>query len=181
VAESSREDSGVREFHTPYRFVRFPLSDVMLRKTEAPPLANSDNILRGKVVILGGSFGDEHPTSFGTKLGIEVVGSAVEDELAGSSPTRLRTALTYATKVMIAICLAVFYTYLRPRYAFGATALLGAATVALSFAAFYYNAYRIDFVPFLIGMWLEQLDHLLELPHHRTRPRVAKAGVAAPQ
>jgi CHASE2 domain-containing sensor protein len=119
------------------------------------------NILKNKVVILGGTFQaarEEHPTPLGPRFGVEVVGDAVESDIAGDHLSILPGWIRYVVKVLLALSIATAYHYLTPRWAFRTTSALLFAVIALgSLAAFVFGSYWADYVPLLLGLWIEQL------------------------
>lgn len=162
VQNASAIDSGSRTLTNHYEFPPIALDDVLpsandktLRSVGA---LQSDNILRGKIVIIGAAFADDHPTPFGIQPGADLIASAVETELdKNSEPFVIRGWAQLSVKLVLALMLAALHHYLRPLYALSGTLLIVCGVIALSFVAYYYEALRLDFLPFVVGIWIEQL------------------------
>ena len=134
--------------------------------------------MKDKIVFLGGEYssGDEHPTPFGIKYGVELIASAVEEELGGGGQQPLDVVASFILKAALAFLIAWFHHILRPRYAMIATILfLGSMVLAGSYIAFRFSGYRADFLPFLVGIWIEQLyegsEHAQRHSEEQSRPR----------
>jgi CHASE2 domain-containing sensor protein len=145
-----------------YEFPPITLNDVLPagdnKAVRRIGVVQSDNILRGKIVILGAAFADDHPTPFGIQQGADLIASAVETELDRTGePFVIRGWTQLSIKIVLALILAVTHYYFRPLYALGATLLVVCGVIVLSFVAYYYQALRVDFLPFVIGIWIEQL------------------------
>jgi hypothetical protein len=155
-------DSRQHSLTNHYEFPPTALNDVLspvenkaLRNVEA---LQSDNVLRGKIVIVGAAFADDHPTPFGIQQGVDLIASAVETELDRTSePFIIRGWSQLSVKLLLALILAALHHYLRPFYALSGTLLVVCGVISLSFVAYYYEALRLDFLPFVIGIWIEQL------------------------
>ena len=118
---------------------------------------NLVNPLFQRIVILGGSDGDEHETPFGVKIGAELASMAVETELAGLRMEQLSLPAKLGVKISLAAILILLYHWLRPRWAFWASLVLAVAVTAACFFSIYRLLYQVDFVSFLVGMLIEQL------------------------
>jgi CHASE2 domain-containing sensor protein len=125
------------------------------------PLASAsvpkENALRGKVVILGAAESDDHLTPFGFLSGAEITATAVETELEHGHYAHLGLYSKYTLKIGLALLLAALYHFLKAPFALAATLLLLGAVFAGAFFAFYFASLHVDFVPFLVGIWIEQL------------------------
>jgi CHASE2 domain-containing sensor protein len=133
-----------------------------------------DNPLRDKIVFLGGyySTGDLHPTPFGTRAGVELVASAAEAELDPSKPGEMGQYAMYFLKVLLGIGVAACHHYLKPRYAMiSIVGILGVMVFFGTFIAFYLTSYRANFVPFVLGLWIEQLYESSEKAHAHMEKR----------
>lgn len=145
-----------------YEFPPIALNDILppAQSKDLPRVGalQTDNVLRGKIVILGAAFGDDHPTAFGIQQGADLIASAVETELERTSePLAIRGWTQIAVKFILALILAALHHYLRPLYALSGTLLVVFGVIGLSFVAYYYEALRLDFLPFVVGIWIEQL------------------------
>jgi hypothetical protein len=161
--DSAIEDLKVRPFLVDWDFRTVPLSDLMGAGGSAPPHAGG----LGEIVLLGAGFSDNHPTSYGPKLGIEITASAIESELAPmSGPRWINEWSHWILKILLAFTIAWLNNRLLPLWATAGTlALLGLVFVA-SFLGIYYGAFRMDFLPFIIGIWIEQLVETSERAHN---------------
>jgi len=158
------EEARVREFRSDWDFLAAPLSDVMNEGGTAKPRPGE----LGDIVLLGAKFSDVHPTPFGPRLGIELVGSAVESELAGDSDVRVHEWSRWALKVLLALIIAWLNSRLMPRWATLGTLLLLFVVFFASFLGIYYSIFKMDFLPFMIGIWIEQLIEGSEHAQHAT-------------
>jgi CHASE2 domain-containing sensor protein len=136
-----------------------------------------DNPLKDEIVFLGGyySTGDVHPTPFGTQPGVELVAAAAEADLGPSNSTEMGTVGMYFLKILLGIGVAACHHYLKPRYALiMIVGILGIMVFFGTFLAFYFTSYRANFVPFVLGLWIEQLyegsekahEHMEKHPSH---------------
>jgi CHASE2 domain-containing sensor protein len=156
-AEPSGDELTVPILHARYAFEHWRLGDI-LTKTNAKASSNSD--LARKIVLLGGSYSpqDRHQTPFAVLDGVEVVASAVEAELNPQGQREMGLGAEIVLKVFLALLIAVTHHFLRPSYALLAT--MGLLTFLIFFGslvAAFFAAYRADFVPFLVGILIEQL------------------------
>ena len=157
------EQRNVREFHADWDFPSVPLSDLMSDGGNAKPHAGE----LGDIVLVGAKFSDIHPTPFGPKLGVELTASAVETELAGESRVwQVYGWSRWVLKVLLALAIAWLNSRLMPRWATAGTLLLLALVFVASFLGIYYGLFRMDFLPFMIGIWIEQL---IEVSEHAQR------------
>jgi CHASE2 domain-containing sensor protein len=153
----------IRELHTDWDFPSVPLSDLMSEGGNAKPHAGE----LGDIVLLGAKFSDIHPTPFGPKLGVELTAAAVETELAGESVVwQVYGWSRWILKVLLALAIAWLNSRLMPRWATAGTLLLLALVFVASFLGIYYGLFRMDFLPFMIGIWIEQL---IEVSEHAQR------------
>jgi CHASE2 domain-containing sensor protein len=165
-SDNAAEELRVRPFVTNWDFRMIPLSDLM--GTGGSALPHSGGL--GEIVLLGASFSDIHPTSFGPKLGIELTGSAIESELAATMGTRQIYEWSHWTlKVLLAFAIAWLNSRLLPLWATTATLLLLGLVFAASFLGIYYGIFRMDFLPLMIGIWIEQLVESAQHAHHAVR------------
>jgi len=161
--EEADEQVNPREFHTDWDFPSVPLSDLMGEGGNAKPHAGE----LGDIVLVGAKFSDIHPTSFGPKLGVELTASAVETELAGKSGIwQIFGWSRWVLKVLLALAIAWLNSRLMPGWASVGTLLLLALVFVASFLGIYYRLFRMDFLPFMIGIWIEQLIELSEDGQH---------------
>ncbi len=152
--KKAEEQVRVREFRTDWDFPSIPLSDLMGEGGSAKPRPGE----LGDIVLVGGKFSDIHPTPFGPKLGIELTASAVETELAGESETwRVYGWSRWIIKVLLAFAIAWLNSRMMPRWATAGIFLLLVLVFAASFLGIYYALFRMEFLPFMIGIWIEQL------------------------
>ncbi|MGA2723852.1 MAG: CHASE2 domain-containing protein [Bryobacteraceae bacterium] len=158
-ASGRRGDTTGRWLPNRYEFPPVTLGDVLAQDAARfSKNSQAENILRDRIVILGADFGDEHPTAFGLQQGAALIATAVETELERhADPFRISGWLQIGCKFILAIVLAAIHHYFRPLFALSVTLFLLGLIVTLNFAAYYYEALRIDFVPFAIGIWIEQL------------------------
>ncbi|PYS68635.1 MAG: hypothetical protein DMF69_19590 [Acidobacteria bacterium] len=92
----------------------------------------SDNVLRDKIVLVGGTYlgEDRHETPLGVLNGVEILGQVVETELQGGgdrSPTRLTTSVL---EIFEAILVVILFQLFR-RYSFITAVLINAGVVLL--------------------------------------------------
>ncbi|HEY2495466.1 MAG TPA: CHASE2 domain-containing protein [Candidatus Angelobacter sp.] len=145
-------------------FVSSPLSDLMSQGGSAKSRAGE----LGDVVILGAKFNDVHATPFGPKLGIELTSSAVEAELAEmKDPWEIHGWSTWALKIALALVIVWLNSRLLPIWAATGTLTLLVLVFLASFLGIYYGLFRMDFLPFVIGIWIEQLIEGLEKSQDR--------------
>ena len=158
-------DQAVRPFDGNWDFVSFPLSDLMKEsglKVQPGQL--------GDIVILGASFSDIHTTSFGPKLGIELTASAIETEILESSKWQFLgwplAVMHWGGKIILGFLIALLNSKLKPLWALLGISLLVALVFLVSFAAYYSLHFQIEFLPFMIGIWIEQLVQGAERAQH---------------
>lgn len=165
--DNSNEDHKKLPFLTDWSFTTIPLSDLMGAEGSTPAHAGG----LGDIVLLGASFSDIHPTSFGPKLGIELTASAIESELSPKShPWQPNSEWTHwILKVLLAFAIAGLNNRLLPLWATTGTLLLIFLVFMASFLGIYYGVFRMDFLPFMIGIWIEQLIELSERAHQATQ------------
>ena len=117
--------------------------------------------------MLGATFSDIHSTSFGPKLGIELTASAVESELAPKvGPWPIYEWSHWILKVLLAFAIVWLNNRLLPLWATTGTLLLLGLVFMASFLGIYYGIFRMDFLPFMIGIWIEQLIEAAEHAQH---------------
>ncbi len=157
------DQRATRESRVDWDFPSVPLSDLMSEGGSAKPRAGE----LGDIVLVGAKFSDIHSTPFGPKLGVELTASAVENELTGESGVwRVYGWSRWVLKVLLALAIAWLNTRLMPLWAgAGIFLLLGLVFVA-SFLGIYYGLFQMDFLPFMIGIWIEQL---IEVSEHAQR------------
>jgi CHASE2 domain-containing sensor protein len=165
-SEAGKEADGqrtIRELHTDWDFPSVPLSDLMSGGGNAKPHAGE----LGDIVLVGAKFSDIHPTPFGPKLGVELTATAVETELAGESGAWAVYGWSrWVLKVLLALAIAWLNSRLMPRWASVGTLILLVLVFVASFLGIYYRLFRIDFLPFMIGIWIEQLIEVSEHAQH---------------
>jgi CHASE2 domain-containing sensor protein len=162
-SEDQAEQLQLREFRRDWEFQTVPLSDLMTGSGSAGVHAGA----LGDIVLLGAKFSDVHPTPFGPRLGIELTGAAVEAELSGESETlRFYAWSRWTLKVLLALAIAWLNTRLMPRWATAGILLLLVLVFVASFIGIYYSLFRMDFLPFMIGIWIEQLVESAEHAQH---------------
>jgi hypothetical protein len=121
----------------------------------------------GDIVFLGAKFSDVHPTPFGPKLGSELIATAVEAELAGeSSELQVYGWSRWTLKILFAFGIVWLNSRLMPRWATAGILLLLVLVFVASFLGIYYSLFRMDFLPFMIGIWIEQLIESSEHAQH---------------
>jgi hypothetical protein len=157
------EQSKLREFNTDWDFPSTPLSDLMVEGGSAKPHSGE----LGDIVFLGAKFSDVHPTPFGPKLGSELIATAVEAELAGeSSELQVYGWSRWTLKILFAFGIVWLNSRLMPRWATAGILLLLVLVFVASFLGIYYSLFRMDFLPFMIGIWIEQLIESSEHAQH---------------
>jgi CHASE2 domain-containing sensor protein len=162
VSDNANDDLK-RPFLTDWDFRTIPLSDLMGAGGSTLPHAGE----LGEIVLLGANFSDIHPTSFGPKLGIELTASAIESELAPKlGPWRVYAWSHWILKILLAFAIAWLNNRLFPLWATTGTLLLIGLVFMASFLGIYYGVFRMDFLPFMIGIWIEQLIETSERAHH---------------
>jgi len=152
----------VRMFHTDWDFPSYPLSDLMNNPSSVKPQPGQ----LGDIVVLGAGFSDIHPTRFGPQLGIELTASAIESELNPSQPRQILGWIHWILKIALALGIAWLNSRLLPLWATAGTLLLLATVFLASFLGIYYRVFQLDFLPFMIGIWIEQLVESAERAHH---------------
>lgn len=162
IKNSADTDFEERPFRKDWEFRSFALSDVMAPSGNLRPQPGE----LGDVVLLGGNFNDIHPTAFGPKLGIELTGSAIESELDPSQPRLPSAWLHWILKIALAMVIAWLNSRLLPLWATLGTLLLLTLVFMASFVGVYYRVFQLDFLPFMIGIWIEQLVETAERSHH---------------
>jgi CHASE2 domain-containing sensor protein len=162
--KNAGDESTVRMLHSDWNFISYPLSDLMNTDGNIKPQPGQ----LGDIVLLGGTFSDIHTTAFGPRLGIELTASALETELSGSEPRRIYGWVHWILKIALAIAIAWLNSRLMPLWATAATLLLLAVVFVASFLGIYYRVFQMDFLPFMIGIWIEQLVESSERAHHAT-------------
>jgi CHASE2 domain-containing sensor protein len=163
MKKEAKQQSKVIDFYTDWDFPSVPLSDIMSAGGNAKPHAGG----LGDIVIVGAKFSDIHSTPFGPKLGVELTAMAVETELAGESGVWAVYGWSrWVLKVLLALAIAWLNSRLMPRWASVGTLLLLVLVFAASFLGIYYRLFRMDFLPFMIGIWIEQLIEVSEHAQH---------------
>jgi CHASE2 domain-containing sensor protein len=161
--DTATDDLKMRPFLTDWNFRTIPLSDVMDTGGNTIPHAGG----LGEVVMLGANFSDIHTTTFGPELGIELTASAIESELAlkvGASP--IYEWSHWILKILLAFAIAWLNNRFLPLWATTGTLLLLGLVFMASFLGIYYGVFRMDFLPVMIGIWIEQLIETAEHAHH---------------
>jgi CHASE2 domain-containing protein len=169
--EMDAGELSVPTFHHRYQIPNIPLADILVQGSLPP----DNNPVRNKIVLLGGYYGsDEHPTPFGPVRGVELIATAVESEFEPQG--QMQNLTKYGLKIVLALLIAWLHHTLRPRYALLATLLfLGSLILAGSYIAFRVSAYRADFMPFLIGIWIEQQFESTERAHQSQKRPLHRA------
>jgi hypothetical protein len=117
--------------------------------------------------VPGGKFSDIHSTPFGPRLGIELTASAVETELGvKTGPSYVHGWSQLVAKILLALGIAWLNSRLMPIWAAMGTMMLMALVFVLSFVGIYYGLFRMEFLPFIIGIWIEQLIEGSERAQH---------------
>jgi hypothetical protein len=126
--------------------------------TAAPPVELADNLLRDRVVILAGSYGEEdrHRTSLGRAYGGETIGRVVEAELEGDTYRVVPAWALYALKgVLGLLTFGIYHRYGRrsPLLALclsaGAFGAMAAAAIA---GTVYLGTFWLDAALFVTAM-----------------------------
>ncbi len=163
---SAGDDQEFRPFLTNWNFPTLHLADLMTPGGTARPYAGG----LGDVVLVGANFSDIHPTTFGPKLGIELTASALESEMAPKAgPWRAYEGSHWILKILLAFAIAWLNNRLLPLWATSGTLLLIGLVFVASFLGIYYGLFRMDFLPFMIGIWIEQLIEISQHAHHEAR------------
>jgi hypothetical protein len=163
---SQQEMFKSRDLHIDWDFPSIPLADLMGGGGNSKPRAEQ----LSDIVFLGGKFSDIHPTPFGAKLGIELSAAAVETEMAGKTePLHVRGSSQWVLKILLALGIAWLNSRLMPMWAAMATMLLIALVFVASFVGIYYGLFRMEFLPFIIGIWIEQLIEGSERAQHASQ------------
>jgi CHASE2 domain-containing sensor protein len=161
------QNLNVNVLNESYNVHRIPVG--YLGACDATPVKvkfNKGSVL-DKIAIIGGEYAaarDLHRTPRGPRYGGRIVAEAVETELVGGGIKPVNDLLLILVKIILGLLLASCYHYLRPVAALTAVTLgMASMTLAGSFLVYYIWSYWADFVPFLLGVWLEQL---YEQTHH---------------
>jgi CHASE2 domain-containing sensor protein len=136
--------------------------------------AAPDRDFKDKIVLLGGTFAaarDQYPTPLGQKAGVELTAFAIASELEGGGITAANHALMSIVELAIAVAL----VWLGWRWPPGSrlNAILTSAAIVVFAIAGSYIAFSalgswVSFVPFGVGIWIEQLYHgAREAKHNR--------------
>ena len=99
-------------------------------------------------------------------MGIELTASAIESELNPSQPWQILGWIHWILKIALALGIAWLNSRLLPLWATAGTLLLLATVFLASFLGIYYRVFQLDFLPFMIGIWIEQLVESAERAHH---------------
>jgi hypothetical protein len=171
TTREARFEVGAYRIH--YRFDRFTLRDFAPQRLDKTALdrcqrgegewgseAVATHPLNGKVVLLGGEYDpqDWHQTPFGLKPGVEILASLTEHLLRGTSAHDIEDRMEWAVKLVLALAIAWIHSRLRPMAAL-LLCLAGLSFLVLAggFLAVYFTAYRAAMIPFLLGIFLEQV------------------------
>jgi len=151
------EEFSVPILHARYAFERFALGD-LVPKSHARMSSHSD--LSDKIIILGGSYSplDRHLTPFGVLTGAELIAHAAEAELSPQGQREMSLVEEVGLKIILAVLVALNHRLLKKRYAFVCT--MGLLTVLVLFGSVFaavFIGYRATFVPFLLGIVVDQL------------------------
>jgi CHASE2 domain-containing sensor protein len=136
--------------------------------------AAPDSEFKSKIVLLGGSFAaarDLYPTPLGQKAGVDLTAFAIASELEGGGIT----AANHALMSVVELAIAVVLVWLGWRWPPGSrlNAILTSAAILVFAIAGSYIAFSalgswVSFVPFGVGIWIEQLYHgAREAKHNR--------------
>jgi hypothetical protein len=124
---------------------------------------NAEELLGGKLLFLGGSYSNSdfyrsYTTSTSVE-GVKLLAMAAEAELDGQRLGELPWIATKLLEIMLSLLLAAVYYYLRPLPA----TLFSLSLLSLSIIYVGYLGYlahvSVDFIPFLIAIWLELMVH----------------------
>jgi CHASE2 domain-containing sensor protein len=124
-----------------------------------------ENPLRGKIVLIGGSFSaarDVYMTPLGQMAGVELIALAVQSDFGGGIRETQKILEIFADIFVGSIIVFLYFYYQqRPLFAFYAS-LLGVPvlTTLFSFVLFKTAAYWFNFVPIVIGMVMHQMLEL---------------------
>jgi hypothetical protein len=124
---------------------------------------NAEELLGGKLVFLGGSYSTSDfyrsYTASTSVEGVKLLAMAAEAELDGQRLGELPWIATKVLEIVLSLLLAAAYYYLRPLPA----TLFSLSLLSLSIIYAGYLAYlahiSVDFIPFLIAIWLELMVH----------------------
>jgi CHASE2 domain-containing sensor protein len=154
AAQSSSAELHVSTYDAHYEFPIVELRDLLQEG-----VTDATNPLSGRIALLGGYYSqcDRYPTPFGMKPGVEIIGSAIETELATTPRIDIEGLETVGIELILAIVVAWIHHTFRPRYALLLTILvLSIVLIQASYEAFRFTAYRVGVIPFLVGIWIEQ-------------------------
>jgi hypothetical protein len=124
------------------------------------PATAYDERLRGRIVILGGSFSraDEHDTPWGKHQGAELVAMAIEHILRPEDRLGLSEYVLSALELVIALVIGVIHHWIRPIPATMFTLILLPVSVILAAECMlYFGRFQVGVVPFVVGMLIHQL------------------------
>lgn len=137
------------------------------RVPSGEPAWRTSEALKGKIVLIGGSFGaarDIYFTPLGETPGVRLVARAIESDNAGGGITEMRNDLKLLFD-LLAGTLVLFITW-RWRLIVSVPLSLGAGfvlTLILSYVLFRSAAYWLSFVPIILGVVVHELwDHAVE-------------------
>lgn len=146
--------------HSRYDIHTIQLRDLMPEdKTHDNDPVPEQNVLSGKVVVLGGSYTpqDKHATIFGVVDGENLIASAIESEL---NPQASK-AVGFLTGLGINVFLTILISFYYYRYFPGWALLFSLATITLLFIfgpiLCVMVSYRTSSVSFALGILIEQL------------------------
>jgi CHASE2 domain-containing sensor protein len=124
-----------------------------------------ENPLRGKIVLIGGSFSaarDVYLTPLGQMAGVELIALAVQSDFGGGIRETQKILEIFADIFVGSIIVFLYFYYQRrPLFAFYAS-LFGVPVLALLFSLVLFKsaAYWFSFMPIVIGMVMHELLEL---------------------
>lgn len=136
------------------------------------PNGGANPAVTGKIVLIGDhSVSDSHPTPFGRRLGVLLIGQAIQSDLRGAKLQAVHSHWVLFPLHLLSVVIVIAVNgYLSPFKALFMNIVgLPVVCVALSFAAFQTGFYWVNFVPVIGGAIIHQLweqaeknDHLLK-------------------
>lgn len=158
-----------------YQFERRPLDDIidLMPAEEMASCEKSARVrthptagaYRDRVVVLGfwNSTFDMHPTPFGDQPGMQIVASAIQHEIKGTTLGRLHHLGTLVLDFVLSLAIVFVHTRLRPFAAMFAVLLfLGGLVYWGAFLTLILFGFQASVVPCLLGIHLEQLTSSAE-------------------
>lgn len=153
---------------------RTKISASNILKFSAEPNWHDNNLIKDKIVLVGGSYfaEDRHDTPLGSMNGVEVIANVIESDLRGGG-RKVPGFLTIALLQMFGgVLLITLFQILRWRKALLLSLpIIILLSLACSFLTYYSFSHWVFFVPVMIGIALTELfegvkDHIKERYRH---------------